>query len=45
MPVILAAPLAEITVLATIGQPHSTKFATFTELARLQATDDGRMTL
>ena len=31
MSVILAAPLVEIAALATIGQPHSTKLATFTE--------------
>jgi hypothetical protein len=39
MSVTLAAPLVEIAVLATIGQRHSTKLATFTESAWLQATD------
>src|SRR6266852_6582374 len=42
MSAILAAPLVGIAVLATIGQPHSTKLATFTEPARLQPADGSR---
>jgi hypothetical protein len=41
MSAILAAPLVGIAVLATIGQPHSTKLAKFTEPARLKAADGG----
>jgi hypothetical protein len=32
---ILTAPLVGVAVLATVGQPHSTKLTTFTEPARL----------
>ena len=39
MPAILAAPLVRIAVLATIGQPRSTKLATFTEPAAARAAD------
>jgi hypothetical protein len=41
MSAILAAPLVGIAVLATIGQPHSTKRAKFTEPAWLKAADGG----
>ena len=41
MSAILAAPLVGIAVLATIGQPHSTKLAKFTKPARLKAADGG----
>jgi hypothetical protein len=36
MSAILAGPPVGIAVLATIGQPHSTKLAKFTEPARLR---------
>jgi len=39
MPAILAAPLVRIAVLATTGQPRSTKLATFTEPAAARAAD------
>jgi hypothetical protein len=39
MSAIPAAPLVGIAILATIGQPHSTKLATFTEPPRLQPAD------
>jgi hypothetical protein len=41
MSAMLAAPPVGIAVLATIGQPHSTKRAKFTERAWLKAADGG----
>ena len=41
MSAILAGPPVRIAVLATIGQPHSTKLAKFTEPARLKAAEGG----
>ena len=41
MSAILAAPMVGIAVLATIGQPDSTKLGKFTEPARLKAAEGG----